>query len=135
MLMKPCAVVVVALVASGLTPYFPQGTTDLRAAVHVAAVQQAEGQRVDLALGDAAPFAGILLDDVALELLRLEVGSLRDEVVALRSALDAQSQALETTTFRAELWKAEAASPAWQRLARYGCAVSLGVAAGAWITR
>jgi len=133
--MKPCVIVVAALVASGSTSYSTQEPIDLVSAVRVAAIQAAEGRRVDLEAGEAAPFAGVLLDDVALELLRLEVGSLRDEITALRSALEAQNEATQTAVFRAEIWKAEATPSAWERFARYACAASFGLAAGVAVAK
>lgn len=135
MLMKPCVIVVAALVASGSTSYSTQEPIDLVSAVRVAAIQQAEGRRVDLGPGEAAPFAGVLLDDVALELLRLEVVSLRDEIAALRSALEAQNEATATAVFRAEIWKAEATPSGLERLVRYACAASFGLAAGVAVAR
>ena len=135
MLMKPCVIVVAALVASASTSYSTQEQIDLISAIKVSAVQQAEGRRVDLEAGEAAPFAGVLLDDVALELLRLEVGSLRDEIAALRSALEAQNEATQTAIFRAEIWKAEATPSAWERFARYACAASFGLAAGVAVAK
>ena len=107
-------------------PYSPQGTTDLLAAVHLAAVQQVEGQRADMDAGDVAEFAGILLDDLALGQVRDEVDSLRGEVASLRAALEAQKQATEIAQFRAELWQAEATPSAWGSLARYACSASVG---------
>tara|TARA_R110002020_G_scaffold59402_1_gene161934 strand:- start:46 stop:450 length:405 start_codon:yes stop_codon:yes gene_type:complete len=124
--MKKLAIVAAVLVVSGSMPYSPQGTTDLLAAVHLAAVQQVEGQRADIDQGQAAPFDGVLLDAVALDAVRGEVSSLRGEIASLRAALDVQKQATEVAQFRAELWQAEATPSAWGSLARYACSASVG---------
>ena len=114
------------LVVSGSTHSSLQDKTDLLAAVHLAAVQQVEGRRADMDAGDVAEFAGILLDDLALDAVRGEVSSLRGEIALLRAALEAQKQATEIAQFRAELWQAEATPSAWGSLARYACSASVG---------
>ena len=124
--MKKLAIVAAVLVVSGSMPYSPQGTTDLLAAVHLAAVQQVQGQRADMDVGDVAEFAGILLDDLAFGAVRGEVSSLRGEIASLRAALEAQKQATEVAQFRAELWQAEATPSSWGSLARYACSASVG---------
>lgn len=128
-------IVAAVLAANVSTSYYAQGATNLLEAVHVAAVEQAEGRRLDLDAGAPAPFAGVLLDDVALGLLRDEIGLLRDEITALRSALEAQKEVAELEKFRAKLWEAEATPNALTRLIRYGCAASFGLAVGTIATR
>lgn len=112
-----------------------QNGSNLIDAVRIAAIEQAQGRRAELEKNSPAPFAGVLLDDVALGLLRSEVASLRGELEDVRAALSAQKMATDEATFRGDLWRAESRNTALDRLVRYGCAVSFGITSGLVIAR
>jgi hypothetical protein len=112
-----------------------QNGSNLIDAVRIAAIEQAQGRRAELEKNSPAPFAGVLLDDVALGLLRSEVASLRGELEDVRAALSAQKMATDEATFRGDLWRAESRNTALDRLVRYGCAVSFGITSGLIISR
>ena len=112
-----------------------QNESNLIDAVRIAAVEHAQGRRAELEKNSPAPFAGVLLDDVALGLLRSEVASLRAELEDVRAALSAQKMATDEATFRGDLWRAESRNTALDRLVRYGCAVSFGITSGLVISR
>ena len=137
---KLTTLLLAALMTTGWTSYSVQGPTlatgrNLREAIPEIAAQIAEGRRVEVAAGDAAPFDGVLLDDAALALLRGEVDSLRREVALLRAALEAQQTATEIERTRADMWKAEKSSSVWGRISGYGWAVCGGILAGAAVAR
>jgi hypothetical protein len=97
---------------------------------------QEAGRRAELEAGALTPFAGVLLDDAALALMREELAAVRAEAADLRLALEAQRQATEAADLRAEMWKAESQGTGFRRfasgVAKYGLVGCVGVGLGAW---